>query len=69
MARNRFLAFTIGPDVMALATAKKRPTNPAERIFQVTFLHDLTVHLYVYDVKGTLIYWSQVLGPRAVTSQ
>jgi hypothetical protein len=33
MAKNRFLAFAVGPDVMALAMAKKRPTNPAKRIF------------------------------------
>jgi hypothetical protein len=51
MARNHFLTLSIGPDVMALSMTKKRPTNPPERIFQISFLHKPIVHLCVYGVN------------------
>ena len=38
VAGDRLLTVSIGPNVMALAMAKKRPTESTELFFQVAFL-------------------------------
>lgn len=54
MARNRLLVFTLGPDIVLRSVPQKAPPQFPQRLFQLTPLHFVLVHVSVYIDKAGL---------------
>jgi hypothetical protein len=55
MTRNRFLTRPICPDIMPFAVTQKPPTKLTQGSLQVSPLHALTVHPFVYTLKSRIL--------------